>query len=115
MISLVQTISVVAAVGGLMMTYIKLNHLERAELKGRLFRWSAYAGCVLMVGSSANQILQFGLTEGPVTHREVLWVLLNLWNGAVYLITGIAISAIWHRLAKKKREAQEVIPTNQNA
>jgi hypothetical protein len=114
MISWVQTVTVVAAVGGLMMAYIKLNHLERAELKGRLFRWTAYAGCVLMVGSSANHILQFGLTEGPVTHREVLWVLLNLWNGAVYLIAGITLSAIWTRLSKQELKTPEAVPTKQD-
>ena len=106
MISLAEGFQIAAAVGGLVYGYIKLSQTERAELKRKFYRWGTYAGALVVGIASIMEVVKFGTSEAPVSRRDVLWLLLNLWNAVAYLGCGITVALVWHKLDRKAKAEQ---------
>jgi len=115
MISLAEGFQIAAAVGTLVYGYIKLSHMERAELKKKVSRWGSYTGAAVVGVASIIEVYKFGTSDAPITRRDVLWLLLNIWNGVAYIGCGVALAMVWHKLDRKqKAEQTEQLPIDKS-
>ena len=115
MISLAEGFQIAAAVGGLLYGYIKLSHSERDELKKKVYRWGSYAGSLGVGAVSIFEVFKFGTSDAAITRRDVLWLLLNIWNAVAYLGCGLALAMVWHKLDRKqKAEQAEQLPIDKS-
>ncbi len=104
MVTWVECLQGGAAIATVVYGYVRLSHKRRAEVKAIAYRWGSYIGCAIIGGASIIEIYKFGTSADPITRRDVLWLLLNLWNAIAYIGCGIALAAIWHRMDKRKAE-----------
>lgn len=104
MVSWLEGLQGAAAVATVVYGYVRLSHKRRAEVRTMAFRWSAYAGTFLIGASSISEIVKFGTSNAALTRVDVLWLLLNIWNGVAYVGFGIAFAALWHRQAQSKKD-----------
>jgi hypothetical protein len=108
-VDIVQSGSGVAAV---VIGYIALSHKRRAEAKIIAVRWGSYLGAAVIGGASVFEIYKFGTSTEPMTRRDVLWLLLNLWNAIAYIGCGIALAVVWRKLDNKAKADLKISPNN---
>jgi hypothetical protein len=96
-----------AAIATAVYGYVRLSHKRRAEVKTIAYRWGSYIGCAVIGVASAIEIYKFGVSSEPLTRKDVLWLLLNIWNGVAYFGCGIALAAIWSKQDKSKETKAE--------
>lgn len=96
--------TVVAVVTGFLFFWSKALPSERDEFKSivHTFRRSVIKvatliGCFVFILSGEYEIYKFGTNEAAVTHREVLWVLVNIVCVVVYLITALLLVSYWNK------------------
>lgn len=85
----------VAAIAGLVIGYISLSHQKRAEVRTVAIRWTAYSCAIGIVVVSVVQIVKFGTSDEPLTRKDVLWLLMNLWNALIYGHFGLFLAGYW--------------------
>lgn len=98
----VDCLQATAAIGTLVYGYIRLSTKRRSEVRNLTFRWAGYIGSAIVGLASIIQIVQFGLSDAVLTRKDVLWLLLNIWNAVAYIGCGLALFAIFHRQDKAK-------------
>jgi hypothetical protein len=104
MVTWVEVLQGGAAIATAIYGYVRLSHKRRAEVRTIAYRWGSYIGCAAVGAASAIEIYKFGISSDPLTRRDVLWLLLNIWNGVAYFGCGIALAAVWSRQDKKSEE-----------
>lgn len=102
MVTWVEVLQGGAAIATAVYGYVRLSHKRRAEVKTIAYRWSAYIGCAVIGAASVIEIYKFGTSPAPLTRKDVLWLLLNIWNGVAYVGCGIALVAVWQKLDRDK-------------
>jgi hypothetical protein len=102
MVTWVEVLQGGAAIATAVYGYVRLSHKRRAEVKTIAYRWGSYIGCAVVGGASAIEIYKFGVSAELLTRKDVLWLLLNIWNGVAYLGCGIALAAVWSKQGKSK-------------
>lgn len=102
MVTWVECLQGGAAIATAVYGYVRLSHKRRAEVKTIAYRWGSYIACSVIGMASVFEIYKFGTSDNPLTRKDVLWLLLNIWNGVAYIGCGIALAAIWHKLDRDK-------------
>lgn len=87
----------VAAVGALLFGYVKLTSHQRRQVKAISFKMLGLLGSAIITAASIREIIGFGISEQPISRRDVLWLLLNIWNGFAYGICALGIIIYWVR------------------
>lgn len=107
MVTWVEVLQGGAAIATAVYGYVRLSHKRRAEVKTIAYRWGSYIGCAVIGAASIIEIYKFGTSAEPLTRKDVLWLLLNIWNGVAYIGSGIALAAIWAKLDRNKEQKVE--------
>lgn len=102
----VDCLQATAAIGTLVYGYVRLSTKRRSEVRTLTFRWGGYIGSAIVGFASIMQIIKFGSSDEVLTRKDVLWLLLNIWNAVAYIGCGLALAAIFHREDKAKLAAR---------
>jgi len=89
----VQLLQGAAAIGALVFGYVKLSAAERISAHSLIKRIAVLALMLLVVATSIWHVTEFMLGDGPPSRREILWLLVNLWNMTIYAILFIGLLA----------------------
>lgn len=90
---IVLTLQSVAAVGALVFGYVKLSAAEKISAHSLFKRAAVLSAMGGIVAISVWHVAAFAFGDGLPTRKEILWLLLNLWNMTIYTILGIGLFA----------------------
>ncbi|MCS3467410.1 MFS-type transporter involved in bile tolerance (Atg22 family) [Pseudomonas sp. JUb42] len=107
MITLASGFQIVAAIGSVVFTYVRLTHAQRAEAKTLLYRGTAVLSAIAVGLASITNVIGFGISDAPLTRHDVLWLLLNIWNAIAYAGCGIGLAAYWYGQNQKAKAVSE--------
>lgn len=82
------------------------KHRVLSSMKSWLTKTSIKAAAVLSIfvaGGSAWQVVQFGMSEDPLTRGAVLLLLCSLWNTVIYLWFAIMIPLATHAIRSREK------------
>ncbi|MFY1664380.1 hypothetical protein [Pseudomonas sp. Pseu.R1] len=90
---IVEVLQGFAAVGALAFGYVKLSAAEKISAHSLLKRAAILSAMGIIAATSVWHVMTFAFGDGLPSRREILWLLLNLWNATIYTILGIGLFA----------------------
>ncbi|WP_350649040.1 hypothetical protein [Pseudomonas sp. HY13-MNA-CIBAN-0226] len=103
---IVDVVTVVGAIGALMIGWVQLDPKKKLELRAWFFKIWIFLSVLVLLSSAVREIVLFGVSEAPLTRKDVLWLLVNAWNGMMYLGLTVAFLAYWTSPNRKGKDAK---------
>ena len=102
---LVDVVTIIGAIGPLMIGWVQLNARKKRELRAWLFKIWIFLSVLVLLISAVWEIVQFGISDAPLTRKDVLWLLVNAWNATMYLGLSVAFAAYWTNPRRNIKDA----------